>query len=114
MVLILALSSDPCKEVLKMWGQLIVLVWWALWYHSQQALLSEKGIVDHFQLSPVHKLIPPKWFTKVTLSSNWISGGVGFEYQFFVKDIGFGFPTNLLIYIYIYIYIYLFIYILKA
>ena len=27
---------------------------------SQQALLSEKGIVDHFQLSPVHKLIPPK------------------------------------------------------
>ena len=32
---------------------------------SQQALLSEKGIMDHFQLSPVHKLIPPKWFTKV-------------------------------------------------
>ena len=32
-----------------------------------------------------------------TLSSNWISGGVGFEYQFFVKDIGFGFPINLLI-----------------
>ena len=26
---------------------------------SQQALLSEKGIGDHFQLSPVHKLIPP-------------------------------------------------------
>ena len=34
---------------------------------SQQALLSEKGIVDHFQLSPVHKLIPPKWFTKVRI-----------------------------------------------
>ena len=34
---------------------------------SQQALLSEKGIVDHFQLSPVHKLIPPKWFTKVKI-----------------------------------------------
>ena len=34
---------------------------------SQQALLSKKGIVDHFQLSPVHKLIPPKWFTKVKI-----------------------------------------------
>ena len=34
---------------------------------SQQAILSEKGIVDHFQLSPVHKLIPPKWFTKVKI-----------------------------------------------
>ena len=34
---------------------------------SQQAHLSEKGIVDHFQLSPVHKLIPPKWFTKVKI-----------------------------------------------
>ena len=32
---------------------------------SQQALLSEKGIVDNSQLSLVHKLIPPKWFTKV-------------------------------------------------
>ena len=32
-----------------------------------------------------------------TLSSNCISGGVGFEYQFFVKDMGFGFPINLLI-----------------
>ena len=34
---------------------------------SQQALLSEKGIVDHLQLSPVHKLIPPKWFAKVKI-----------------------------------------------
>ena len=34
---------------------------------SQQSLLSEKGIVDHFQLSPVHKLISPKWFTKVRI-----------------------------------------------
>ena len=32
---------------------------------SQQALLSDKGIVDNSQLSLVHKLIPPKWFTKV-------------------------------------------------
>ena len=23
--------------------------------------------MDHFQLSPVHKLIPPKWFTKVKI-----------------------------------------------
>ena len=30
-------------------------------------------------------------------SSNCISGGVGFEYQFFVKDMGLSFPTNLLI-----------------
>ena len=34
---------------------------------SQQVLLSEKGIVDHSQLSLVHKLIPPKWFTKVKI-----------------------------------------------
>ena len=33
----------------------------------QQALLSEKGIVDNSQLSPVHKLIPLKWFTKVKI-----------------------------------------------
>ena len=33
----------------------------------QQAPLSEKGIVDNSQLSPVHKLIPPKWFTKVKI-----------------------------------------------
>ena len=32
---------------------------------SPQALLFDKGIVDNFQLSLVHKLIPPKWFTKV-------------------------------------------------
>ena len=31
------------------------------------------------------------------LSSNCISGGVGLEYQFFVKDMGLGFLTNLLI-----------------
>ena len=30
-------------------------------------------------------------------SSNCISGGVSFEYQFFVKDMGLSFPTNLLI-----------------
>ena len=34
---------------------------------SQQAFLSEKGIVDNSQLSLVHKLIPPKWFTKVKI-----------------------------------------------
>ena len=34
---------------------------------SQQAILSEKGIVDNSQLSLVHKLIPPKWFTKVKI-----------------------------------------------
>ena len=34
---------------------------------SQQALLSEKGIVDRLELSPVHKLIPPKWFTKIKI-----------------------------------------------
>ena len=34
---------------------------------SQQALLFEKGIVDHSQLSLVHKLIPLKWFTKVKI-----------------------------------------------
>ena len=34
---------------------------------SQQALLFENGIVDHSQLSLVHKLIPPKWFTKVKI-----------------------------------------------
>ena len=34
---------------------------------SQQALLSDKGIVDNSQLSLVYKLIPPKWFTKVKI-----------------------------------------------
>ena len=34
---------------------------------NQQALLSEKGIVDNSQLSLVHKLIPSKWFTKVKI-----------------------------------------------
>ena len=34
---------------------------------SQQVLLSEKGIDDHSQLSLVHKLIPPKWYTKVKI-----------------------------------------------
>ena len=34
---------------------------------SQQALLSKKGFVDNSQLSLVHKLIPPKWFTKVKI-----------------------------------------------
>ena len=29
---------------------------------SQQVILSEKGIVDHSQLSLVQKLVPPKWF----------------------------------------------------
>ena len=33
---------------------------------------------------------------KKNLSSNCISGGVGFEYQFFVKDMRLGFTTNLL------------------
>ena len=34
---------------------------------SQQALLSNKGIVDNSQLSLVNKLLPPKWFTKVKI-----------------------------------------------
>ena len=34
---------------------------------SQQALLFENGIVDNSQPSLVHKLIPPKWFTKVKI-----------------------------------------------
>ena len=32
---------------------------------SQQALLSNKGIVDNSQLNLVNKILPPKWFTKV-------------------------------------------------
>ena len=31
---------------------------------SQQVLLSEKGIIDHSQLSLVHKLIPPNGLQK--------------------------------------------------
>ena len=34
---------------------------------SQQAHLSDKGIVDNSQLSLVNKLLPPKWFTKVKI-----------------------------------------------
>ena len=36
---------------------------------SQQALLSDKGIVDVFtnQLALVNKILPPKWFTKVKI-----------------------------------------------
>ena len=34
---------------------------------SQQALLSDKGIVDNSQLNLVNKLLPPKWFTKVKI-----------------------------------------------
>ena len=34
---------------------------------SQQALLSDKGVVDNSQLSLVNKLLPPKWFTKVKI-----------------------------------------------
>ena len=34
---------------------------------SQQALFSDKGIVDNSQLSLVNKLLPPKWFTKVKI-----------------------------------------------
>ena len=34
---------------------------------SQQALLTDKGIVDNSQLSLVNKLLPPKWFTKVKI-----------------------------------------------
>ena len=34
---------------------------------SQQALLSDKGIVNNSQLSLVNKLLPPKWFTKVKI-----------------------------------------------
>ena len=34
---------------------------------SQQAFLSDKGIVDNTQLSLVNKLLPPKWFTKVKI-----------------------------------------------
>ena len=32
---------------------------------SQQALFSDKGIVDNSQLNLVNKVLPPKWFTKV-------------------------------------------------
>ena len=34
---------------------------------SQQALLSNEGIVDNSQLNLVNKLLPPKWFTKVKI-----------------------------------------------
>ena len=34
---------------------------------SQQALFSDKGIVDNSQLNLVNKLLPPKWFTKVKI-----------------------------------------------
>ena len=34
---------------------------------TQQALLSDKGIVDNSQLSIVNKLLPPKWFTEVKI-----------------------------------------------
>ena len=34
---------------------------------SKQALLFSKGSIDNSQLSLVHKLIPPKWFTKVKI-----------------------------------------------
>ena len=34
---------------------------------SQQALLSNKGIVDNSQLNLVNKIHPPKWFTKVKI-----------------------------------------------
>ena len=33
---------------------------------SQQALLSDKGIVDS-QINLVNKMLPPKWFTKVKI-----------------------------------------------
>ena len=44
---------------------------------SQQALLSDKGIVDNSQLSLVNKLLPPKWFTKVRIA-------VSHDYHFIV------------------------------
>ena len=34
---------------------------------SQQAHLSNKGIVDNSQLNLLKKLHPPKWFTKVKI-----------------------------------------------
>ena len=34
---------------------------------SQQAILSDKGIVDNSQLNLVNKVLPPKWFTKVKI-----------------------------------------------
>ena len=34
---------------------------------SQQAILSNKGIVDNSQLNLVNKVLPPKWFTKVKI-----------------------------------------------
>ena len=34
---------------------------------SQQALFSDKGIVDNSQLNLVNKVLPPKWFTKVKI-----------------------------------------------
>ena len=34
---------------------------------SQQAFLSNKGIIDNSQLNLVNKVLPPKWFTKVKI-----------------------------------------------
>ena len=34
---------------------------------NQQALLSDKGIVDNSPLNLVNKVLPPKWFTKVKI-----------------------------------------------
>ena len=34
---------------------------------SQQALLSDKGIVDNSQLNLVNKVLPTKWFTKIKI-----------------------------------------------
>ena len=42
---------------------------------SQQALLSDKGIVDNSQLNLVNKVLPPKWFTKVKIV-------VSYDYHF--------------------------------
>ena len=55
---------------------------------SQQALLSDKGIVDNSQLNPVNKVLPPKWFTKVKIV-------VSYDYHFTViAMIDFGADMN--------------------
>ena len=55
---------------------------------SQQALLSDKGIVDNSQLNLVNKVLPPKWFTKVKIV-------VSYDYHFTViAMIDFGADMN--------------------
>ena len=55
---------------------------------SQQAFLSDKGIVDNSQLNLVNKMLPPKWFTKVKIF-------VSHDYHFtIIAMIDFGVDMN--------------------